>query len=97
MGEAVGINEFVHGREDVLMARDVGEGRRTVFLDPCCLLAGRTVSRKPQYSIELAHHGRLSSASTGRLAALRLPLAVLSEENVMSLGGAGTSMSISSS
>lgn len=47
--------------------------------------------------MEETHHGRLSSASTGRLAALRLPFAVLSEENVISFGGAGTSMSISSS
>ena len=42
------------------------------------------------------YHGRLSSASTGRLAALRLPLAVLVAANIMSLE-AGTSMSISSS
>ncbi len=41
-----------------------------------------------------AHHGRLSSASTGRFAALRLPL-VVCEEKVTSLDGA--SMSISSS
>lgn len=48
-------------------------------------------------SSRAAHHGRLSSASTGKLAALRLPFAVLSDEKVMSLDGAGTSMSISSS
>lgn len=44
-----------------------------------------------------SHHGRLSSASTGRFAALRLPFAVLSEEKVMSLDCAGASTSISSS
>lgn len=43
-----------------------------------------------------AYHGRLSSASTGRLAALRLPLAVLVAANMTSLD-TGTSMSISSS
>lgn len=42
------------------------------------------------------HHGRLSSASTGRLAALLLPL-VASAENVISADGAGPSTSISSS
>lgn len=46
---------------------------------------------------KLSYHGRLSSASTGKFAALRLPFAVLSEEKRMSLEGAGTSMSISSS
>jgi hypothetical protein len=42
------------------------------------------------------NHGRLSSASTGKFAALRLPLDAPSEENLMSLDG-GTSTSISSS
>jgi hypothetical protein len=42
------------------------------------------------------HYSKLSSASTGRFAALRLPLAVLLDEKVMSLVGA-TSTSISSS
>ena len=43
-----------------------------------------------------AHQGRLSSASTGRFAALRLPLVVVAAEKAMSLEG-WTSMSISSS
>lgn len=34
MGKAVRIDEFVDGREDVLVARDIGEGRRAVLLDP---------------------------------------------------------------
>lgn len=42
------------------------------------------------------YHGRLSSASTGRLAALRLPLDAPAE-NVMSLEIPGPSTSISSS
>lgn len=42
------------------------------------------------------HQGKLSSASTGRFAALRLPF-VVSAEKTMSLEGAGTSTSISSS
>lgn len=48
------------------------------------------------FPVGMAYHGKLSSASTGRLAALRLPLAVLSEEKVTSLEGTGTSTSISS-
>lgn len=43
------------------------------------------------------YHGKLSSASTGRLAALRLPFAALFDEKVISLEGAGTSMSMPSS
>lgn len=97
MGKTVGINELVHCREDILVARDVGESCRTVLLDPWCLLASRTVVTKRSDVVGPAHHGKLSSASTGRLAALRLPFAVLSEEKVMSLAGAGTSTSISSS
>lgn len=100
MRQAVGIDKLVDRGEDVLVARDVGEGCWTVFLDPDSvgvsdgwrrLTRGRVILR------DITYHGKLSSASTGRLAALRLPLAVFSDENVMSLEGAGTSMSISSS
>lgn len=46
----------------------------------------------------LSHHGRLSSASTGRLAALLLPFAlVLFELNIIDSLAGGASTSISSS
>lgn len=44
----------------------------------------------------MTNHGKLSSASTGRFAVLRLPL-VASDEKITSLDGAGASTSISSS
>lgn len=34
MGKAVGVDKFVDGCEDVMVTRDVGEGCRTVLLDP---------------------------------------------------------------
>lgn len=100
MREAIGIDKLVDGGEDILVARDVGEGCWTVFLDPDSVSVSdgwRRFMRRRVFLRDLTYHGKLSSASTGRLAALRLPLAVFSEENVMSLEGAGTSMSISSS
>lgn len=98
--EAIGVDELVDCGEDVLVARDVGEGCWTVFLDPESVRVSDSSRNCTLYRVllrDLTHHGKLSSASTGKLAALRLPLAVLSEENVMSLEGAGTSTSISSS
>lgn len=100
MREAVGVDELVDRGEDILVARDVGEGCWTVFLDPESVGVSDSPRNYTRYRVFLrnpTHHGKLSSASTGKLAALRLPLAVLSEENVMSLEGAGTSTSISSS
>lgn len=98
--EAVGVDELVDCGEDILVARDIGEGCWTVFLDPESVNVSDSSRKCTRYRVllrKLTHHGKLSSASTGKLAALRLPLAVLSEENVMSLEGAGTSTSISSS
>ena len=93
VGEAVGVNEFVDGGEDVLVAGDVVEGVWSVFFYPSgsqrdlvCLGGG------------VEYHGKLSSASMGRFAALRLPFAlVFSELNVMSSLAGGGSTSISSS
>ena len=34
MWQAVGVDEFVNGREDVLVARDVGEGRWAILFHP---------------------------------------------------------------
>ena len=59
MGEAVGFDEFVDGRENVLVARDVFEGCGAVFLNPeVKILAyellegmvevGRTMGESPQ-------------------------------------------------
>lgn len=98
--ETVGVDELVDRGEDVLVARDVGEGCWTVFLDPGSVGVSDSSRNYMRYQAclrNLTYHGKLSSASTGRLAALRLPLAVLSDEKVMSLEGAGTSTSISSS
>lgn len=91
MGEAVGVDEFVDGGEDVLVAGDVLEADGAVLFDP------GFVSEVLSENVGEQYHGRLSSASTGRLAALRLPC-LASDEKTMSLDWpAGASTSISSS
>lgn len=92
MREAVGVDEFVDGGEDVLVAGDVVEGYGSVFFDPGL----RLETDWELYRAVATNHGKLSSASTGRFAVLRLPL-VASEEKITSLDVAGASTSISSS
>jgi len=94
--QPVGVDKLVDGCEDVLMSRDVGQGRRSIFLDPWPLSACLGYGKRARARSLAAYHGRVSSASTGRFAADRLPF-VASAEKVMSLGGGGTSTSISSS
>lgn len=89
----IGIHEFVDGSEDILVARHIVKGLRSVFLHPFHLSV-----QSRRIEIDSTYHGRLSSASTGRFAALLLPLAlVLSEENVMASSFLGPSRSMSSS
>lgn len=94
MGEPVRVDEFVDGCEDVLVTRHIGERNGAVLFDPVTSRLDNDESI--ERSEEIRYHGRLSSASTGRLAALRLPFDVLVAANMMSLD-TGTSMSISSS
>lgn len=95
MGESVRVDKLVDGCENVLLARYIGERYGAVLFDP---VTGWLDILYGSIKINWGHvyHGRLSSASTGRLAALRLPLAVLVAANMTSLD-TGTSMSISSS
>lgn len=95
MREAVGVDELVDGGEDVLVAGDVVEGCGAVFFDPDAGFV-RSIELLGRFCNLGTDHGRLSSASTGRFAVLRLPL-VASEEKITSLDGAGASTSISSS
>ena len=75
------------------MPRYVIEGVWTVFFDP-----GRQLRCWNGRRSRSAYHGKLSSASTGRLAMLLLPLElVLSELNSTESCAAGASTSISSS
>lgn len=95
MRQSVLFDESVDRDEDVLMARDIVEGVRAVFLDPW----NQSVPFKEL--LKHAHHGRLSSASTGKSATMRFcfPTA-LSELNCIDLsldGGASRSMSSSKS
>lgn len=67
-------NKSVDRCEDVLMARHVVESIRTIFLDPVCLSVVVTAAESAIY------HGRLSSASIGRSATIRFPLATVFSE-----------------
>lgn len=76
MRQSILFNEAVDGGDDVGMAGHIVERIWSVFLDPetCQNLSGALCCG--------TYHGRLSCASTGRSAVMRLPLpAVLSELN----------------
>ena len=75
-----------------MMPRNVVQGVRSILLNP------KLVRRVNRALDDRSYHGRLSSASIGRLAALLLPLAlVLSELKVIAFEAGGASTSISSS
>lgn len=88
------VHELVDGREDILVTRDIFKGVRTVFFNPANTISILTVPSTRRG----AYQGRLSSASTGKLAALLFPFElVLSELNIISSRTGGASISISSS
>ncbi len=80
------------------MAADVCEAGRSVLFDPgeSWVRWGLRLLLRILIGGKKTHHGRLSSASTGRLAVLRLPL-LLSVLKTMSFAGGAPSTSISSS
>ena len=86
----VAFNKFVDCRENVLMAGHVVESIRSVLFYPV-IISGGTILLG-----EASDHGNVSSASTGRFAALLLPLVSAPKVMVASFLGA-SSMSMSSS
>ena len=92
MWESILLDEAIDRGYNVVVPGDVVECVWSVLFDP-------ERSAETQRYHGTPYHGKLSSASTGRSAAIRLPLAaVLSELNCIeaSLAG-GASTSISSS
>lgn len=85
------LDEFVYGRENILMSLYVFQGVWSVLFDPILCQSYTLAVRSFN-----TYHGRESSASTGKLAALLLPL-LLPELKVISSLEMGASTSISSS
>jgi hypothetical protein len=83
------IDELVDRGQNIMVARDILKRIRAVFLNPT------TVSEVNGWIIEPPYHGRLSSASTGRLAALLFPFEA-SELNITASFPVGASTSMSS-
>jgi len=79
------------------VTRDILESIWSVFLNPAVTVSHSFLVRFLA-EVGILYHGRLSSASTGRFAALLLPFAfVLSELNIIESLAGGASTSISSS
>jgi branched-subunit amino acid transport protein len=74
------------------MARHIFQSIWSIFLYPM-----PPIRLTQKVKLAHAYHGRLSSASTGRLAALLFPFVVLSEPNITVSCTAGASTSMSSS